>query len=730
MMEDPVTASDGKNYDRANIVKYMAKQKVSPVTQSSFSSTQLFSNRLMKELIQDYLLLKQGKPPNNKPKILVNNDDGSKLRYHQAKFKATHNSCCSGKRRGLLDQLNSGVRLIEFDFHSVDFSISHKYRLGHNLPGSEVEHKFNNPSSIDLRDWLELVNSWTESFPNHAPLTLCFDLKDDMTDTDANFSASSLSLVRSQLNTYGCDYDSGNPPCFHDTLFAVFGRNKIFTPGEVEEYWKPLGQPQWPPVEALRGKLILVLSGDLGTRKAYCHDKGLRPNVTLSPIKSIVSNFGEFYYVIEVHKSQNKDTLWYWTGKYSTQTGSVEFLRHGMFDVGVTPAVAMNSRGIMVEVHKSEAKDNLWYWVGRFCPVTGEIEWLSHRKYDQGTTPAVALTEDGFVIEVHRSEAKPTLWFWVGRLVPQRPQDQKKRIKGELDIEFRGAHSIYAQGLNPAIAVNDQNFIVLVHEHFGIPNAFEYRIARFLRNGSELEWLSQAKSIQNIYGKSPRVQFVRGSDADNAVLLSYLPHSPAQGQQKHALFQIVHVGNGYELKMLPIDSPIVQSAFSTSSTNFSLSSLSMSNSLISQSSPREASKSLHWIQVYLGDSKYGANTLYYDTNTQKQKKIAYQQILFVETQSEPGNDLFGTIAEGFWFNACVANQKDSHGRVWLQSGKIVRYWHFDPKVIKKGDDFPPNFPATNYPFHPDYLSYCTRIGTFDDGQADTDPSFLDATILS
>jgi len=54
-----------------------------------------------------------------------------------------------------------------------------------------------------------------------------------------------------------------------------------------------------------------------------------------------------------------------------------------MFDVGVTPAVAINSSGVIVEVHKSEAKDNLWYWVGRLMPMTHEIEWSSHAKYDK-----------------------------------------------------------------------------------------------------------------------------------------------------------------------------------------------------------------------------------------------------------------------------------------------------------------------------------------------------------
>jgi hypothetical protein len=76
------------------------------------------------------------------------------------------------------------------------------------------------------------------------------------------------------------------------------------------------------------------------------------------------------------------------------------------YDHGVTPAVALQFW--LVEVHKSQNNDTLWYRVG--TDLQGDqINWGPARQYDHGVTPAVVIAGQ-LVIEVHQSENNDTLW--------------------------------------------------------------------------------------------------------------------------------------------------------------------------------------------------------------------------------------------------------------------------------------------------------------------------------
>jgi hypothetical protein len=119
--------------------------------------------------------------------------------------------------------------------------------------------------------------------------------------------------------------------------------------------------------------------------------------------------------VVEVHDSGG-GTLWYWTGTYGAD-GRVTWLRHGRYDTGTTPAVALNDNGWLVDVHKSENEDTLWYHVG-LLGGDGDITWWPSHRYDNGVLPTVAFTDPAGtrLREIHRSQNNAQNWDWRGTL--------------------------------------------------------------------------------------------------------------------------------------------------------------------------------------------------------------------------------------------------------------------------------------------------------------------------
>ncbi|NJP92140.1 hypothetical protein HCN51_22185 [Nonomuraea sp. FMUSA5-5] len=295
-------------------------------------------------------------------------------------FRATHNSYSGnlgGARSSIASQLDQGVRFVELDIHDNGYATSRDYAVGHDSPGDEVDHA-GNPASNLLRDWLGVVDSWSERHPDAAPIVVALDLKDDLTDNTS--------------------YAAGNLAALNDELTSVFGARLY----RAEEYPATAGAPS---VDALRGRVLAVISGHGGTRAAYKRDTGYDPAVA-------INGRGQ---VVEVHGSGGGD-LWYWTGRYGSD-GRITWLRHGRYDSGVTPAVALNDNGDLVEVHQSQSATTLWYRVGRLS-ANGEITWSASRKYDDGVLPTIRFTDPAGtrLREIHRSQSSSQNWEWSGVL--------------------------------------------------------------------------------------------------------------------------------------------------------------------------------------------------------------------------------------------------------------------------------------------------------------------------
>ncbi|GAA3565717.1 hypothetical protein GCM10022222_56910 [Amycolatopsis ultiminotia] len=289
-------------------------------------------------------------------------------------FLATHNSYSGdvdGAKGAIGYQLDHGVRFVEFDVHDNGYATAHDYGVGHGSPGDLVDHD-GNPASNNLRDWLDVVGSWSAAHPTAAPIVLMLDLKDDLTDNPS--------------------FADGNLAALNAELQSAFGTRLL----PASEY------PADATTDSLRGKVLTLLSGDSGTRAAYRRDVGQHPAVALN-------GRGQ---VVEVHDS-GAGALWYWTGSYGAD-GRVSWTRHGRYDSGRTPAIALDDSGRIVEVHQSQNAATLWYRTGRLG-ADGEITWAASHQYDNGVLPTVAFTGDG-VREIHRSAANEQNWQWHGSL--------------------------------------------------------------------------------------------------------------------------------------------------------------------------------------------------------------------------------------------------------------------------------------------------------------------------
>lgn len=284
-------------------------------------------------------------------------------------FQSTHNSYSGEERGTILEQLDAGVRGLELDIHDNDFATVGDYQLGHTIHGAEVEQGGGNPDSILLRDWLMQIQDWSQEHPSHAPITLTLDIKDNLTDNES--------------------HEDGGFSALQELLLDVFSISLVPVTDTL------------PTLEELRGKVLVVLSGDEQSRKHYKRDKGEHPAVSIN----------DSGLVMEVHAS-GTGSLWYWIGQ-KQEDGNIRWMRHGRYDSGDVPAIALNNEGFFVEVHKSQLQNTLWFHTG-FIDEEYQPHFSLSTQFDTGTNPTIRFVDkDANVLrEIHRSETTGLSWDW------------------------------------------------------------------------------------------------------------------------------------------------------------------------------------------------------------------------------------------------------------------------------------------------------------------------------
>lgn len=177
--------------------------------------------------------------------------------------------------------------------------------------------------------------------------------------------------------------------------------------------------------------------------------------------------------VVEVHQSQGLSTgLWYWIGRVAGT--EIEWAGHDTIknDEGYRPSVGVNASGVVFEVHDS-GHGTLWYWIGQVSGTS--VSWGGHAKYDNGTDPAVALNDGGLLFGSHNS-GHGTLWYRVGQV-------------SDGAVSWTD-HDKYDDGVTPAVAINNSGQVIEVHDSGH--GTLWYRIGQISSDG-KLTWLGHSK---------------------------------------------------------------------------------------------------------------------------------------------------------------------------------------------------------------------------------------------
>jgi hypothetical protein len=155
---------------------------------------------------------------------------------------------------------------------------------------------------------------------------------------------------------------------------------------------------------------------------------------------------------------------------------------------GSWPNVAMTNEGYVILVYSSGAyksNSHLYYAVGRIDPYGGvdqSITWLTPQAYlfDSGFHSSIAINNNGVILEVHESgSGGKGLYYRAGHLT--------NPAEGDYTITWdSGQYGIkYDDGINPHIAINNNNQVVEVHQVTG-ENLLHYR--RGFANGGTISF--------------------------------------------------------------------------------------------------------------------------------------------------------------------------------------------------------------------------------------------------
>jgi hypothetical protein len=140
------------------------------------------------------------------------------------------------------------------------------------------------------------------------------------------------------------------------------------------------------------------------------------------------------------------------------------------FDTGYESSVAMHPSGLIVEVHSSGQTfltyNGLFYCIGKLDPTKGTVAWGPSRRWvtkdKNGSWPAVAITKEGYAILTYSNaftKDNAVLRYYVGTLDLNGGTDQL--------INFKVQNEKLDTGFHDSISVNYNGTIAEAHEADG-----------------------------------------------------------------------------------------------------------------------------------------------------------------------------------------------------------------------------------------------------------------------
>ena len=117
---------------------------------------------------------------------------GSPPSFGTTVFAGTHNSYSGGSRGGILEQLERGIRSLEFDFHDNDFETTVIIEWVTIRPVERSNMAMAISGDL-LTDWLTVVANWSQRHTDHAPITMILDAKDNLRDNESRIDGNLVS---------------------------------------------------------------------------------------------------------------------------------------------------------------------------------------------------------------------------------------------------------------------------------------------------------------------------------------------------------------------------------------------------------------------------------------------------------------------------------------------------------------------------------------------------------
>lgn len=169
--------------------------------------------------------------------------------------------------------------------------------------------------------------------------------------------------------------------------------------------------------------------------------------------------------IMEVHQSTRDGDLAYRLG-VRRQMGLLWAKQDVVYGQGLTPSIAFNG-SLLMEVHKEiPDSDDLAWRTARWSDSgagPAEFEFSAPLKYASGKMPRIAMNTR-IAFAVHESPTGPAVWYNVCD------------IGNDASVLWRGNMAL-CPGIQPNIAVNDDNLAVIVYRSYSDANLY-YRVGR------------------------------------------------------------------------------------------------------------------------------------------------------------------------------------------------------------------------------------------------------------
>ena len=375
-------------------------------------------------------------------------------------FRASHNSYSgnnSGYRGSIIQQLDAGIRKIELDIHKEDDDGTIKFNIGHDYAGHRVEDSYDNPSTTLLDAWLQIIADWSSQNSFHEPIMLVLDPK------------------------YGLD--SNCPDCqdcngckewvsLNDLITKKFG-DKIVDPAQFN--------PSSTTLESLRGKIFVIATIAMNATYDNQPDGLLMFN---GGWEGNNTDTGVIFCAAGSDPYPDKNIHWenwdghdkdYWAGNDIWVSKAREY---GKFP-RLWKFTEEDASATTVAPNLPDTDEPFFGWYTSYCEANkvvpdfqfSKVDWDSRVFYGgDGVDVDVAVNTSGKLVEVHKSPSpKNDLFYGVGQLPT--PDGPNKPIIGLPENEMK-----FDTGLNPSVAINDNNIVVEVHEANNDDDDLYYRV--------------------------------------------------------------------------------------------------------------------------------------------------------------------------------------------------------------------------------------------------------------